>query len=273
MTTTRGVLGIGVGIVIASAFVANVLLSKAKRKEGDASISEIDCSPDFQEAAKCLKSITISDTGTLLRLYGLYKRSTKGLPQGSAPWQPTERAKWNAWNDCRDITKQEAEALYIDMVKTLKNSSHANTPSKKVSMGPKVSKMMMPVDIDEPPADDATLALYNDIKNDFTTLFEALERDPSIIHAKDEEGRSLLHWAVDANNLDATVILVERGADLNLKDSDGFSPLGYAASEDLIEIASYLFKSGASVELAGPTQSAIDLTADETLKALFSNQR
>lgn len=56
-----------------------------------------------------------------LALYGLYKQATVGDNTTGAPWavQLEAKAKWNAWTAEKGKTKEQAEAAYISLVKTL----------------------------------------------------------------------------------------------------------------------------------------------------------
>ena len=53
------------------------------------------------------------------------------------------------------------------------------------------------------------------------------------LNAIDGEGLSVLHRAVRANNIQAVRTLLDNGADINLKDKDGFTPLYAAVRYDL----------------------------------------
>jgi ankyrin repeat protein len=63
----------------------------------------------------------------------------------------------------------------------------------------------------------------------------------------DDDGVTLLGWAVIANRLDMARLLIERGADVNHVDKKGMMPLLYAASIDFGDAAvmELLLKSGA----------------------------
>jgi len=240
-----------------------------KQSKAKPSVSIVEpCSCEFYEAADRAKRISVSDTATLLRLYGLYKRATMGkADQTSQPWEPTARAKWNAWNDCRDLSKEEAELLYVDLVKSLSNIHSTNAePPKKASMGPKVSKMLTPEQVSAPVLEFDGFEEFERVRKDFSKLREILDAHPAMIKCCDEEKRTLLHWAFDSDDLDAVLLLVERGAEIDAKDVDGFTPLGYAASSDLVEIASFLYSAGANPTIASPDQAAAQLTSDPQLR-------
>ncbi|XP_065346583.1 serine/threonine-protein phosphatase 6 regulatory ankyrin repeat subunit B-like [Cloeon dipterum] len=55
-----------------------------------------------------------------------------------------------------------------------------------------------------------------------------LSRDDTDIGSKDQKERTALHWAAASGNLAVVQRLVERGADLTLKDSDGMNVMHHA---------------------------------------------
>ena len=54
-----------------------------------------------------------------LKFYGYYKQATQGKCNQAKPsfWDVVGRAKWSAWNNCENMTKDEAKQLYIDEIK------------------------------------------------------------------------------------------------------------------------------------------------------------
>lgn len=60
------------------------------------------------------------------------------------------------------------------------------------------------------------------------------------INRQDEEGRSLLHWAVDGGHAALVECLLGRGADVGARDSQGDTPLDYAELCEYAELAALL---------------------------------
>ncbi|UJQ21505.1 ankyrin repeat domain-containing protein [Wolbachia endosymbiont of Delia radicum] len=73
---------------------------------------------------------------------------------------------------------------------------------------------------------------------------ELLENSYKNIYARDENGRTVLHYAVDAKTVR---LLVEKGANVNAKDVEGYTALHLAVTEKRLEIVRELIKSGANV--------------------------
>ncbi|XP_065343624.1 uncharacterized protein LOC135941815 [Cloeon dipterum] len=65
-----------------------------------------------------------------------------------------------------------------------------------------------------------------------------LSREDTDIGSKDQTERTPLHWAAASGNLDVVQRLVERGADLTLKDSDGMNVMHHALKD--IETVKFL---------------------------------
>ena len=67
------------------------------------------------------------------------------------------------------------------------------------------------------------------------------------VNAKDDYGRTPLHWAAYEKNLEIIQLLIEKGADVNAIDNDGNTPLQSAVNSGNLEIAKLLLKHGAEV--------------------------
>ena len=70
------------------------------------------------ENVKKLKNITDLQK---LSLYGLYKQATIGNININKPsfWDRVGLAKWNAWNNNKNLTNDEAKNKYVELVKRL----------------------------------------------------------------------------------------------------------------------------------------------------------
>ena len=62
------------------------------------------------------------DNATLLKLYALYKQGSQGDADGKRPGftDMVGRAKWDAWNELKGQTQEEAQQAYIDLIEDLK---------------------------------------------------------------------------------------------------------------------------------------------------------
>ncbi|MBI5268429.1 MAG: acyl-CoA-binding protein [Burkholderiales bacterium] len=62
------------------------------------------------------------DNMTLLKIYALYKQATAGDVDGKRPGftDMVGRAKWDAWNELKGTSADEAMQQYIDLIESLK---------------------------------------------------------------------------------------------------------------------------------------------------------
>jgi len=62
------------------------------------------------------------DNMTLLKIYALYKQATAGDVDGKRPGfsDMVGRAKWDAWNELKGKSADEAMQSYIDLIEDLK---------------------------------------------------------------------------------------------------------------------------------------------------------
>lgn len=79
----------------------------------------------FETAVANSKTLTVKpDNETLLKLYSLFKQATEGDNPGEAPTNPFDfvaKAKYNAWESLKGISKDAAMQQYIDLVNILKS--------------------------------------------------------------------------------------------------------------------------------------------------------
>lgn len=64
------------------------------------------------------------DNETLLKLYSLYKQATEGDVNGEAPSNPFDfvaKAKYNAWEQIKGTSKEDAMQEYVNLVNKLKD--------------------------------------------------------------------------------------------------------------------------------------------------------
>lgn len=61
------------------------------------------------------------DNATLLKIYALYKQATTGDNADKKPGfgDMVGRAKWDAWNNCKGTSSDDAMQQYIDLINAL----------------------------------------------------------------------------------------------------------------------------------------------------------
>nr|WP_255763599.1 acyl-CoA-binding protein [Pelomonas sp. P7] len=62
------------------------------------------------------------DNMTLLKIYALFKQASSGDVDGKRPGftDMVGRAKWDAWNELKGTSSEDAMQQYIDLIESLK---------------------------------------------------------------------------------------------------------------------------------------------------------
>ncbi len=82
-----------------------------------------DLKAQFEEAVAASKSLPEKpDNMTLLKIYALYKQASSGDVDGKRPGftDMVGRAKWDAWNEVKGKSSDDAMQEYIDLIESLK---------------------------------------------------------------------------------------------------------------------------------------------------------
>jgi acyl-CoA-binding protein len=82
-----------------------------------------DLKKQFEQAVADSKSLPEKpDNMTLLKMYALYKQASSGDADGKRPGfgDMVGRAKWDAWNELKGKSGDEAMQEYVDLIESLK---------------------------------------------------------------------------------------------------------------------------------------------------------
>ncbi|MGB2815927.1 MAG: acyl-CoA-binding protein [Burkholderiaceae bacterium] len=82
-----------------------------------------DLKAKFEQAVADSKNLPERpDNQTLLKLYALYKQGTAGDVEGKRPGftDMVGRAKWDAWNETKGLSKDDAMKQYVSLIEDLK---------------------------------------------------------------------------------------------------------------------------------------------------------
>uniref|UniRef100_A0A6N2LKK1 ACB domain-containing protein n=1 Tax=Salix viminalis TaxID=40686 RepID=A0A6N2LKK1_SALVM len=206
-----------------------------------------------------------------LQLYGYYKIATEGPCTSPPPsaLKMTARAKWQAWQKLGAMPPEDAMQKYIDIITELyptwdsgsaMNKGRDGVGSSKDGkgpMGPVLSTFVYEEESGTELKMDAIHAFARE--GEVNNLIKCIDGGVSV-NLKDSEGRTPLHWAVDRGHLNIAEVLVGKNADVNAKDKDGQTPLHYAAVCEREAIAEYLVKQNADTDARdNDDQSAHDL--------------
>ncbi|XP_064627857.1 transient receptor potential cation channel subfamily A member 1 homolog [Lineus longissimus] len=90
---------------------------------------------------------------------------------------------------------------------------------------------------------------------DMSQSAESLRQGLSIVHRKDKDANTALHLAALSGHKDAVEILINAGAKLESRNTDGWKPLHYAAVNGFADICEILLKKGCVVDPIEKTKS------------------
>lgn len=83
-----------------------------------------DLNQQFEQAVADSKNLSERpDNSTLLKLYALYKQGSAGDVDGKRPGftDMVGRAKWDAWNEIKGTSQDDAKKQYIALIGELKD--------------------------------------------------------------------------------------------------------------------------------------------------------
>ena len=119
--------------------------------------------------------------------------------------------------------------------------------------------------------DDGTTALWYAKDKGHTEIAELLQKHG----AKEEAPKTLLHRAVTKGDIEQVKSIIEKGADVNLRDKNGQTPLHLSARQGQRDIAELLLTNGADINAKNkwdrtPMDIAVDRGHNEIVELLIS---
>jgi len=250
--------------------------SKDERSPNDAAFADAAAA-----VASIAKRLTSADK---LRVYGLYKQATEGpcvSPEPRLLEGMTKHAKWTAWSELGDLDAGAAKRAYVALARSLTSTS---TPARGTSElseslededegteaedegtlgGPVFSRPELPFDGPSGPGgagagflDGLAEACRAGDVDGARALID--QRIPVDFDARDDEGRTALHWAADGGHAAAASAVLEgirgaRGAEaaralVDAVDDEGQTALHYAAVVESAATCALLIRWGADCD-------------------------
>lgn len=221
---------------------------------------------DFAAAAKFLQTIVASlEQNDLLEFYALYKQATVGKCNIPKPgmFALQAKAKWNAWNDLKDLDKDVAMQKYVDKMYELRPEwQDKNRTQSSSSGGGFWVAVSTPVN-EEADLEPSAKSCFDYAKEGDVSKVKEIISSGAAVDDLDEEGLAMLHWAADRGHLAVVEFLLLAGCDVNRTDSDGQTALHYSASVGHAECVRALLAAGADKNRTDDEdQTSLDVSTD-----------
>lgn len=232
-------------------------------------IDEVDdISPKFTRAANHLQSLLPRvDNEILVTLYGLYKQALEGPCKTSKPtwFDQRGRYKWEAWKKLEDMSSAQAKAQYVEIIQQLDPTFSTNT----VTNTGWVTVSTLAANDNEINDGDKTIVDYikeADLERTSEILRSYSKHElREVLSCLDSMGMGIVHWATDRGSVPILQELISCGADVNLRDEEGQTPLHYAAVCDHVDCARLLLEKGADIDAEDKNGDKPSPDSDEML--------
>ncbi|XP_018916518.2 acyl-CoA-binding domain-containing protein 6 [Bemisia tabaci] len=226
----------------------------------------------FAKATEYVKRIAPTlGSQDLLEFYGYYKQATVGPCKEAKPsfFSFESKQKWSAWSRLEQLSSTSAKQAYCEKLALIDPAWEEEYETGEAPKLSWVATSCLP-NLDEDLAENEK-SIFDWVKEGNIEKVKA--NGSAHINELDESGLAMLHWAADRGNLPIVELLVSLlGADINLKDCDGQTPLHYAVSCDHLDIVKFLLANGAKPNLRDDTNmTPADLSDNEKIKELLSS--
>ncbi|KDO24489.1 hypothetical protein SPRG_10305 [Saprolegnia parasitica CBS 223.65] len=239
----------------------------------------------FEHAAAFVASSKKLSNEDKLVLYAFFKQASMGdcsAPKPSAI-DFVAKAKWDAWMGLLGMSRNEAKKRYIEVVSSSCNgysfgapiadavgtsddeSDDGSSSSGGFSMGGAASQVVV----------DKTTKEWQVVENAFhyastgnaDEVQAFLAANERAIDEQDDDGRTMLHWAVDRAQTEMAASLLAQGANVNAQDKDGMTPLHYAVLCEHLPLVDLLMTHGADMNLGDGDGESAYASASASLRA------
>ncbi|KAI9908813.1 hypothetical protein PsorP6_004088 [Peronosclerospora sorghi] len=207
-------------------------------------------------AARGSNNMTSEQKSTL---YALYKQAHFGKCSMEKPSavDMVGLSKLESWKAISDMDQNVAKKHYVEWVQDLfdefdcqgpkrwrssyssssKTTSETESLDSNTSMVGSVSMPKVDMSTDDWKVHDGIFHYAS--TGELGKMVDALDQGEDI-NAHDFEGRTMMHWAVDRDQMSVVEELLRRKASPNIQDADGMTPLHYAAICEHEEMAHLL---------------------------------
>lgn len=246
------------------------LLEMAEEDSDD----EFDLETEFEEATKYVRGLAATaSSDDLLYFYARFKQVKEGTCNTSKPsfYQLKEKEKWSAWSELKDMDKQTAMKQYVDKLYNIEPAWRVSEAKEPTDGWVSVSSHIK----NEEELDEKSATIWDHVKQG--QLEKVGDIPKPVVGLRDEEGLTLLHWAVDRGHVDIAKYLIDVDAADNLggglidaQDREGQTALHYATGCGHKELVKLLLERGADRDILDSDGiAACNEDVDQEIKDLF----
>lgn len=227
-----------------------------------------DCDEAFVRAADFFGRNSDCFTADIqLELYSLFKQGTSGdckEPEAEAPTNPfaTKRHLMiEAWRSKKGIASRDAQEAYVTTLekycpKWRENIATCISDDEEDMEDDEASGWAagsLPVQrLGEAGTEDDSIGgqvCELAANGNIVALKQVIAKDRVLVHSRDVDGMTPLHWASDRGHIDVIRLLLASGADINAQDLCDNTPLHIAGMANQKEVVRLLIDSKADLTL------------------------
>ncbi|ETV77892.1 hypothetical protein H257_08679 [Aphanomyces astaci] len=261
-------LWLGAATVVAAVVLHNVFSYTSVPKQAKGSHPALlegassDLDKHFAHASGYVSSKPSISNEEKLVLYAFFKQATAGNCAGDEPSMLdfVAKAKWDAWQALAGMPSVEAKKRYLEVVSSMFPGYAYDAPlppprddvsdtesdlGGDMSLAPLMSQVVVDKTTKEWQVEENA---FHFAKTGQVEAVQGLVANATDINQTDDEGRTMLHWAVDRNQVDVVATLLAQHANVNATDIDGMTPLHYAVTCEHVALVDLLLEHGADPE-------------------------
>jgi len=235
---------------------------------------ELELDLEFEEATKYVRGIAATaKSDDLLFFYARFKQAKEGPCDTPKPsfYQLNEKAKWSSWSDLGDMEKEIAMKQYVQRLYELDPVWRVTEIKEPTEGWVSVSSHAK----EEEELDEDSATIWDHVKRGELEKIRIIPKP--VVGLRDENGLTLLHWAVDRGHVNIVDYLLDLDAEdgvggglMDAQDRDGQTALHYATGCGHKDLVKLLLDRGADRDIVdSDCNTACNNDVDQDIRDLF----